>query len=115
MVPAYDLSQFNMTEQGMRVDYDFRAWHELMRRLNVMFNLQIDLSELEERSQRLTESLDAQVDKLCDRLGHTQLYDYFQQLEQEFEERSYMPYESMWEDELEDILDDLEGNDDRTD
>lgn len=110
MVPAYDLSQFDMTEQGMRVDYDFRAWYELMRRLNVMFNLQIDLTELEDRSQRLTDSLDEQVDKLCDRLGHDKLRDYFKHLEAEFEERSYLPYESVWEDELGEIFDDLEDN-----
>ena len=110
MVPAYDLSQFNLSEQSMRVEYDVRAWYELMRRVNVMFGMQIDLSELEERSVSLTDSLDAKVYRLCQKQGGEKLRTYFERMEAEFEDKPYLPFESVWEDELGDILDEL--NDD---
>lgn len=107
MVPAYDLSQFNLSEQGMRIDVDFRAWYELMRRLNVMFNMQIDLTELEDRSHNLTSTLEIRVHQLGERIGNGKLQEYFEHLEADFEEMSFLPFQSIWEDELGDILDDL--------
>ena len=104
-VPAYDLSQFGLSEQGMRIDVDFRAWYELMRRLNVMFGLQLDLTELEERSHNLTTTLDEKVEKLCKRIGNDDLLRYFEKLEEEYEEQPFLPYQSLLEDELGGILD----------
>lgn len=111
MVPAYDFSQLNLSEQGMRVEFDFRAWHELMRRVNAMFKLRIDLSDLEEKSFKLTQSLTDKVEQLSAKSGHERLARYFDRLDEEFEENSFLPYEQVWKSELGQILDDLESDD----
>jgi len=36
-VPAYDFSQFSTHIQGLRIETDFKAWHDIMHRLNYMF------------------------------------------------------------------------------
>jgi hypothetical protein len=55
-VPAYDFSQTNIPIQGLRVEQDYRAWHEIMRRLNYMFDLGFDLSDLARQSDELVSS-----------------------------------------------------------
>ena len=111
MVPAYDFSQLNLSEQGMRVEFDFRAWHELMRRINAMFRMRIDLSDLEEKSFKLTQSLTDKVEQLSAKSGHERLTRYFDRLDEEFEENSFLPYEQVWKSELGQILDDLDSDD----
>ena len=91
MVPAYDFSQLNIAEQGMRVEFDFRAWHELMRRVNTMFKMHIDLSDLEERSFKLTQSLTDKVEKLSAKSNNDRLNRFFDRLEDEFEETRSCP------------------------
>jgi len=48
-VPAYDFSQAVSAVQGVRIENDYKAWYELMRRFNHMFGLGIDLSDLDRR------------------------------------------------------------------
>ncbi len=38
-VPAYDFSQAVASVQGVRIEHDYKAWYELMRRFNYMFGL----------------------------------------------------------------------------
>ena len=45
-VPAYDYSPLPNQFQGVRIENDARAWYELLRRVNHMFGLAIDLSDL---------------------------------------------------------------------
>lgn len=111
LVPAYDLSRYELSQRGLRVDVDYRAWHEVMRRLNVMFNLQIDLSDLEERSHSLTSTLEAKFAQLANQSEGESLEQHFQKMEEEFEEKSFLPFEGVWEDELGDILDELNETD----
>ncbi len=44
--PAYDFSNLDNSNQILRVDNDFRAWYEIMRRINFMLRLGVDLSDL---------------------------------------------------------------------
>ncbi len=59
-VPAYDFSHLSQQLQGLRIENDYRAWCELMRRVKHMFHLGIDLSDLEQQSDLLTVSVAAQ-------------------------------------------------------
>ena len=110
LVPAYDLSKYELSQRGLRVNVDFQAWHEVMRRINVMFNLQIDLSDLEERSHSLTSSLEAKLAQLSSQSNGDRLERHFNRMEEDFEEKSFLPFEGVWEDELRDILDELNEN-----
>lgn len=111
LVPAYDLSTYDLSQRGLRVDVDYRAWHEVMRRLNVMFNLQIDLSDLEERSHSLTSALETKFAQLVQQAGGDRLERHLARMEAEFEEKSFLPFEGVWEDELGNILDELDDTD----
>lgn len=111
LVPAYDLTRYELSQRSIRVDVDYRAWHEVMRRVNIMFHLQIDLSDLEEKSHTLTSSLEAKVSQLTGQSDDSRLDQYFHKMEEEFEEKSFLPYEGIWEDELGDILDEIADSD----
>lgn len=107
-VPAYDFTQFTTEIQGIRIEYDFRAWYELMRRINHMTGLGLDLSELEHRSYELNESIENEVRELDRRMGEFDVVDFLRQVDEEYEERPFMPMEDLWERELGDILDDFD-------
>jgi len=107
-VPAYDFTQFTTEIQGIRIEYDFRAWYEIMRRVNHMFGLGLDLSELERRSYELNESIENEVHELDRRMADFDVVDFLSQLDEAFEEKSFMPMEDLWERELGDILDDFD-------
>jgi proteasome assembly chaperone (PAC2) family protein len=107
-VPAYDFSQTGGSVQGLRIESDFRSWYEIMRRLNFMFDLGLDLSDLARQSDELSTSMDAKFEELKQKLPQLRLDDYLARLDQEFEELPFMPLADVWEQELRDILGDLE-------
>lgn len=106
-VPAYDFSNLDNSNQILRVDNDFRAWYEIMRRVNFMLRLGIDLSDLAQRADELNTSIEDEIDKLASQIP--QLRGYLAQLTSEFKERPFMPLDSIWADELGDILDEFGG------
>ncbi|MEZ4664484.1 MAG: hypothetical protein R2911_43685 [Caldilineaceae bacterium] len=64
----------------MRIEDDFRAWYELMRRFNHMFNLGVDLSELERKSDELTGALDTKVDELVRKMPQLKIREYLKEI-----------------------------------
>jgi hypothetical protein len=105
-VPAYDFSQLATNVQGMRVENDFKAWYDLLRRFNHMFGLAIDLSELERRSDALLASMDAKVDEVDRKLPELDIKEYMERLSEDFAERPFMPLSDVWERGLRDLFDD---------
>lgn len=108
-VPAYDFSEVSDTVQGLRIDSDYRAWYEIMRRLNHMWDLAVDLTDLEQQGDDLVRSIEAKIDELDRRMPQLKVKAYMERLSEDFTERSFMPLDDLWEDALEDVLDDLEG------
>lgn len=108
-VPAYDFSQLSDRMQSIRVEHDFKAWYDLMRRFNHMFDLGFDLSELQQHSAELAASIEARLDELDRKMPQLNLKAHLEALAQDFTERPFMPLDEVWERELGDLLDDLEG------
>ena len=108
-VPAYDFSQLSDQMQSIRVEHDFKAWYDLMRRFNHMFDLGFDLSELEQHSVELVASIEAKLDELDRKMPQLNLKAHLEAMAQDFTERPFMPLDEVWERELGDLLDDLEG------
>lgn len=108
-VPAYDFSQISNQVQGLRIDSDFQAWFEVMRRINHMTGLDIDLSDLEVRSIELASSMDAKIEEISRKYPKLKVKDFMQQLTSAFEELPFMPLDDLWARELGDLLDDLDG------
>jgi proteasome assembly chaperone (PAC2) family protein len=107
-VPAYDFSQATSSVQGVRIEHDFKAWYELMRRFNHMFGLAIDLSDLDRQSDDLTISIDTKIEELEKTLPQINVRGYLEKLTDNFTERPFMPLDDVWERELGDLFDDLE-------
>jgi proteasome assembly chaperone (PAC2) family protein len=107
-VPAYDFSTQHQEVDGLRVEDDYKAWAEIMHRLNNMFGVWIDLSDLERRGDELTEDMQAQVDKLDRKMPGLKVKEQLARATEDFEELPFMPLDDMWEDELGDILDGID-------
>jgi predicted ATP-grasp superfamily ATP-dependent carboligase len=109
-VPAYDFSRLsiNLQQQGVRIENDFKAWYDLMRRFNHMFKLGLDLSDLEKQSDELSASMDAKIDELARTMPQLKVKEYLAKLAEDFTETSFMPLDDVWERELGDLLEDMD-------
>lgn len=110
-VPSYDFSESDaMSVQGIRLESDFRAWYEIMRRINHMFAAGLDLSELEGLGVELDDSVAEKIDELERTMPELNIREYVRELSRDFEERPFMPLDDIWEEELGDLFgDDPEG------
>lgn len=109
-VPAYDFSHLSQDQPGMRIDRDFRAWHELMRRISHMFDLDITLADLQQRGEELTKAIGEKVDQMESKMPQLKLKDYIESLGHDFEEAKFSPLD-VWERGLSDLFDDTGNHD----
>jgi hypothetical protein len=90
--------------QSLRIDTDHRAWWELMRRLNYMFDLDLSLSDLRSQSDELTSSMHAKLDELASSAPQLKVQDTMRQIAEEFNETPFLPLDDVWERELRDLF-----------
>jgi proteasome assembly chaperone (PAC2) family protein len=106
-VPAYDFGQLSLSQQqGIRIETDFKAWYDLMRRFNHMFHLDIDLSELEQESEVLITSMEDKIQELQKEIPQLNIKEYMDKVGEEFVEMTFMPLDDVWERELGNLFDD---------
>ncbi len=106
-VPSYDFGQISLSQQpGIRIETDFKAWYDLMRRINHMFDLGVDLTELQQESADLIESMTEKVEELEKEIPQLNVKEYIDKLGKEFVEMTFMPLDDVWERELGDLFDD---------
>jgi proteasome assembly chaperone (PAC2) family protein len=108
MVPAYDFSQLSSVVQRVSAEEDYKAWYDLMRRIDYMFALDFDLAELERRSVELVAAWDTRIAQLKKKMPGV-VEPYMDEVNDDFTERSFDPLGRAWEDALGDIFDDPEG------
>jgi proteasome assembly chaperone (PAC2) family protein len=101
--PAYEFSHVGLTVQAMRVDEDWKAWYDIMRRLAHMFQMELDLGDLRDRSRDLIEAWGRKVDELEQRHPELHVKAYLESVAKEFEEKPFIPLDKAW-DELGDLL-----------
>lgn len=110
-VPAYDFSPSDGEEpQGVRIENDFKAWYDLMRRLNHMLDLHLDLSDLAQQSNELMSTMEEKLTQLEQTMPDLPIRQYLTKLEETFREQSFMPLGDVWERELGDLLEDLDDD-----
>jgi len=107
-VPAYDFGQTNFAAQGVRIENDFKAWYDLVRRINHMFGVGIDVSELRDQADQLVTSMESQLDELARETPQLNVRSYLAEVNKNFVERPFMPLDDVWAEELGDIFGDLE-------
>jgi proteasome assembly chaperone (PAC2) family protein len=106
-VPAYDFSSSSIITHQVAVEEDPKAWYDILRRLNYMFNLGLDLSDLAKRAEQLITEWDARIEHLAGALEKLDVLSFMERVNAEFEERHFSPYKDLWEQELGDILEGL--------
>ncbi len=111
MAPLYPLLSSNNQQLGITRDH--RSFYDIMRRLNAMFDLTIDLNELKSLADAESRELQTNLERLSDTSREAK-----QVIEQVRTEYSYTPFEQRVEldpaldQTLEDILRNLPGSPD---
>lgn len=111
LVPAYDFSQMSDMAQGVRIENDYQAWYDMMRRFNHMFGLNFDLSDLSQEREELVSSMKAKLAELELKMPELNIRDYMKRVRSDFTERDFMPLDEVWTRELGDLFEDDEGDD----
>lgn len=96
--------------QGIRIENDYKAWYDVMLRLNHMFGLQLDLSELSIHSEDLTVAIENKLAELDRNIPELDIQRYLQVIAKDFEEMTFMPLDDLWEEELGDLFSDLDDD-----
>ena len=111
LVPAYDLSQLSIRLQGMSIDTDYKAWYDIMRRLDYMFKLDFDFDDLERRSEEVRSSMDAKIQALEEQMPQLDVRDYLARVAEDFTEMTFEPLDEVWVRGLDDLdlFDDLDS------
>ncbi len=107
LVPMYDLSQLSPLLQSLGVEQDWKAWYDVMRRLNHMFGLGLDLSDLSRESDELIESIEAKIRDLEEKMPQLAIKQYVRQVTESFVEVAFLPLDDVWKKGLEDVFKDL--------
>jgi hypothetical protein len=105
-VPTYDFSAGSTVVHRLAMEQDYKAWHDLMRRLNRLFGLRVDLSDLQRQSERITAAWDEQIEQLALKLPQLRVRDYLARVEADFDDEALDSDDDLWESALRDILDD---------
>ena len=110
-VPAYNFSDISEMVQAISIEHDFKAWYDVMRRLNHMFGLDLDLSELEEQSYELMVSMDAKIDELDEQMPELDVRAYMSDVADEFDARPFVPpLSDVWGKALDNLFGDSDGD-----
>jgi proteasome assembly chaperone (PAC2) family protein len=106
-VPSYNFSKASTLLQPVAVDTDHKAWYDIMTRLEYMFDLDVDLSDLEKRSAELVWAWDSKIEQLTTAMPQLKIGEYLEEVNQEFSEHSFFPLSDVWEEGLDDLFNDL--------
>jgi len=87
------------------IEEDYKAWYDLMIRLNHMFDLAVDLFDLERQSEELAAAWGLEMDELARKLPHLEVREYLDEVNADFTERQFSPLSDVWEEALRDIFD----------
>lgn len=104
-VPTYSFSNVMQVDNTIRIENDFMAWLGVMRRVDHMFKMQMDLTDLEEKSQRLVEVINEKVDELDQASPQLGVREYLERLSEGYTEQSFDPLDDVWQDEISRLFD----------
>jgi hypothetical protein len=107
-VPSYDFSTESMSVHPIVIDEDYKAWYDLMRRLDHMFDLGMDLSDLSSKSAELISTWNSKIEHLADTMPTLEVKDYMENVNADFTETSFVPLSNIWEEALRDIFEEDE-------
>lgn len=107
-VPAYNFSQSAVDPQGLSIESDYKAWYDVMRRINHLFGLNLDLSDLQHRSDNLLTDMEDKLLALEQEMPQLDVRGFLAQVEETFTEQPFMPLGDVWSAELDELFSDFE-------
>jgi proteasome assembly chaperone (PAC2) family protein len=107
-VPAYDFTQLSAILSGIRLENDTKAWYDLLRRVNHMVDLGLDLADLQQQSSELLTAVEAKIDELQAKAPQLKVREYLEELSRNFKEMPFLPLDDVWERELGDFFEHLD-------
>jgi proteasome assembly chaperone (PAC2) family protein len=112
-VPSYDFSTESMAVHPVVIEEDYKAWYDMMRRLDHMFDLGIDLSGLKRKSEELSLDWNSKIDQLANAMPELKVKDYIEKVNANFTEMSFVPLSNVWEEALRGIFEEDEEDEDK--
>jgi proteasome assembly chaperone (PAC2) family protein len=109
-VPTYNFSMMVQGINGISIENDFMAWLGILRRIKHMLDLDIDLSELELKSENLIKVMDDKIDEIEEKTPDLNVREYLERIDNEFEEKLFHPREDFWEEQLGRLFDNIDSN-----
>jgi proteasome assembly chaperone (PAC2) family protein len=110
-VPAYDFSTVSKVANSIRVENDYMAWLGILQRIKFMIKMDLDLTDLEEKSVELVELFDSKIDELDRESPQLGIRKYLNQLSDEFVPTTFTPLDDVWEQELRRLFNQSDGDD----
>lgn len=110
-VPSYDFTAVEQIGGGIRLENDYMAWLGVLRRVTYMLKLDLDLSDLDEKSRYLIEKMNAKVDEIERDAPQLGFREHLKEISEEFKETPFVPLDDVWEDELRRLLDKFDADD----
>jgi nitrogen fixation/metabolism regulation signal transduction histidine kinase len=107
VVPMHDLTQLSPLLQTLLIEQDHKAWYDVMRRVNHMLKLGLDLSDLERASRKLIQSFDAKIDDLEKAMPQVRVRESINKMTATFAEPAFVPLDEVWKKGLGDLFKDL--------
>jgi proteasome assembly chaperone (PAC2) family protein len=107
-VPAYNITNGRDAGQSIRLENDYQAWLGILKRLKAMFSLNLDLSDLEEKNQRLIALVEKNIDEIDQAAPELGIRDYLANITENFNEQEFNPLDDVWENELKRLLEKLD-------
>ncbi|MFN2138462.1 MAG: PAC2 family protein [Candidatus Promineifilaceae bacterium] len=102
--PAYDFNANELMTQGIRLENDYKAWYDIMRRVNRLLQLNLNLRDLEARSAELIDVIDKRIGELEEEMPQLGIREYLSQVEEQFTEMQFVKLDEVWEDELKNLF-----------
>lgn len=102
--PLYDFSDLSPMLQTLMIEEDYRAWYDVMRRVNHMFKLGFDLTDLESKSVALVKAIATKIENLSAAMPQFAIKQHIEKLTANFVEPSFDPLDEVWEAGLKDIF-----------
>ncbi|NLG71199.1 MAG: PAC2 family protein [Chloroflexi bacterium] len=109
-VPTYDFSSFAEIGNTIRIENDYMAWLGIMRRMKFMLKMDLDLADLEEKSQRLVKVVDDKMEEFDNLAPQVGVRDYLSRLSEDFTEIPFEPLDDFWEDEIRRLMDKFDSD-----
>lgn len=110
--PIFQFGMMERTPETIHIEKDYMAWLGVMRRVVHILNLDIDLSDLEQRTERMIEKVDAKLQELDKNHPDIGVAEYVSRISEEFDEATFAPLEDVWQEELRRLGDILDTEDD---